>query len=94
MQQGVTSKKNTNHMGFGLWLVNELVTQMRGELYIYSERAYYINRQGTIRKGECYYWRGTITYVRLPLSNSEAIDAIYEKFKKRYNRIKIQRYNG
>lgn len=94
MHQGVTSKKDTNHMGFGLWLVNELVTQLRGELCIYSERAYYINRQGTIRKGESDYWRGTITYVRLPLSNSEAIDAIYETFKKRYNRIKIQRYNG
>ena len=94
MQQGVTSKRGTDHMGYGLWLVNEMVTQLKGELYIYTERAYYINRQGSVRKGESDYWRGTITYVKLPLSKSDSIDAIYERFKKRYNRIKIQRYNG
>ncbi len=94
MQQGVTSKQGTDHMGFGLWLVNEMVTMLNGELYVYSDRAYFINRQGGTRKGESDYWRGTITYVRLPMNNSEAIDTIYEKFKKRFNRIKIQRYNG
>ena len=94
MQQGVTSKKNTDHMGYGLWLVNEMVTMLRGELHIFTDRAYYINRQGSIKKGESDYWRGTITYVRLSLDNMQTLDAIYEKFKRRYNRIKIQRYNG
>lgn len=94
MQQGVTSKRGTDHMGYGLWLVNEMVTMLKGELYMFSDKAYYINRQGGPKKGESAYWRGTITYVRLPLSNMMAIDAIYDKFKMRYNRIKIQRYNG
>lgn len=91
MQRGVTSKHGTDHMGFGLWLVNEMVSMLKGELFVFSEHACYINRQGRIKKGESDYWRGTITYVRLPLGNSKAIEAIYEKFKKRFNRIKIQR---
>lgn len=94
MKKGVTSKKGTDHMGYGLWLVNELVTRLKGELYLFSEKAYYVNRQGRNKKGECDYWRGTITYVRLQLNNKRAIDAIYDDFKKRYNRFKIKRHNG
>lgn len=41
--QGITSKKGTDHMGFGLWLISEFVKIAKGEIHIYSEGAYYIN---------------------------------------------------
>lgn len=94
MQRGVTSKKGTYHMGYGLWLVNEMVTMLNGEMYVYSDRAYYVNRSGKTKKGECAYWNGTITYVRLPLFKKQRIDSVYERLKSRYNRIKIQRYGN
>lgn len=94
MERGVTSKKGTNHMGYGLWLVNELVSMLRGELYIFSDKAYFVNRAGKEKKGESPYWRGTITYVKLPLAKRDSVEAVYATLKNRYNRIKIQRYNG
>ena len=52
-----------------------------------------MNRAGKIKKGESPYWRGTITYVRFPLVNRQSIENVYVTLKKRYNRIKIQRYH-
>ena len=46
---------------------------MKGELHIYSEGAYYINRQGKVKRGECPYWKGTIIYVNLPFNNKKAL---------------------
>ena len=43
LEKGVTSKDNSNHMGYGLWLVESIVGELGGELHIYSERAHYIN---------------------------------------------------
>lgn len=69
----VTSKRNTDHTGCGLWLIDSFVTGLKGELHIYSEGAYYINRQGKIKRGECPYWKGTIIYVNLPFNNKKAL---------------------
>lgn len=94
MQKGVTSKKGTCHMGYGLWLVNKIVSTLKGELAIYSEKAYYTNIQGKIKKGDNDFWQGTITHIRLPLNSRNNVDAVYENLKNKHNKIKIQRYNG
>lgn len=73
LEKGVTSKDNSNHMGYGLWLVENIVRVLGGELYIYSEKAHYINKNGKIKKGANGYWKGTIIYVKLALNNEEAI---------------------
>ena len=69
VERGVTSKPNTNHMGFGLWLINELVKVNKGRLQIYSEGYFYYNNYGKIKTGKCPYWPGTIIYVNLNLKN-------------------------
>lgn len=75
INKGISSKnkRTTNHMGIGLWLVNELVTLAKGELHIYSENAYYINRHGISKGGESSYWKGTIVYVKIPLTNMDSL---------------------
>ena len=69
IEKGVTSKKATNHIGFGLWIVNQLATLTKGLFYVFSEGAYYFNRHGKIKSGPCSFWKGTIVYVNLPLSH-------------------------
>lgn len=36
----------TNHMGYGLWILDEIVTATQGKLHIYSEGAYIFNNHG------------------------------------------------
>ncbi|MGV3588557.1 MAG: hypothetical protein ACO1OF_16245 [Adhaeribacter sp.] len=65
--RGVTSKRNTDHMGYGLWILDEIVTRTKGRMHIYSQGAYYYNDGGTIKSGKCGYWQGCIIYLSLPL---------------------------
>ena len=67
MGKGVTSKKNTDHMGYGLWLISAIAIATKATLYIYSEGAYYHIDRGKIKSGTCAYWKGTIFYLSLPL---------------------------
>ncbi|WP_242929174.1 hypothetical protein [Pontibacter vulgaris] len=67
VKRGVTSKKNTNHMGYGLWILNEIVTRCGGRMHIYSQGGYYYNNEGKKRSGKCGYWQGSIVYIALPL---------------------------
>ena len=73
VEKGVTSKPNTNHMGFGLWLVNELVKINNGRLHLYSEGYYYYNNYGKIKYGSCPYWPGTIIFINLSLKNPKTL---------------------
>ena len=73
VERGITSKPNTNHMGFGLWLVNELVKLNNGRLHLYSEGYYYYNNYGKIKYGTCPYWPGTIIYINLNLKNPKTL---------------------
>lgn len=73
VQKGVTSKPNSNHMGFGLWLVNELVKLNNGRLHLYSEGYFYYNDFGKIKIGSCPYWPGTIIYINLNLNNPKTL---------------------
>lgn len=67
MGKGVTSKKHTDHMGYGLWLVSEIAIATKAKLYIYSEGAYCHIVNGKMTSGLCAYWPGTIFYLSLPL---------------------------
>ena len=73
VEKEVTSKRYSDHTGCGLWLIDSFVTGLKGELYIFSEGAYYINLHGTPRRGMCSYWKGTIIYVSLPFNNEKAL---------------------
>lgn len=79
--KGVTSKKNTNHMGYGLWLINEIVEKTKGKILLQSEEYCYENNQGKTRFRQTPCWHGTIVYVKLFLSNPVTIDDIEQKNK-------------
>lgn len=74
--KNVTSKENTNHMGFGLWIINEIVTAVGGRFHLYSEGVSYINDYGKIKTLETSYWKGTIVYLALPLQNAKSLNDI------------------
>jgi len=67
IQKGVTSKKFSNHMGYGLWILDEIVSRTNGRMHIYSEGAFYYNESGKKKSGKCGFWQGTIIYLSLPL---------------------------
>ncbi len=80
ISQGVTSKRNTDHMGFGLWMIDELISEVKGKLYIYSEGYKYINDNNKKSVEKCSFWKGTIIYLLLPLKVIKTIKDI-EAFK-------------
>lgn len=89
LQRNVTSKLDTNHMGCGLWIVNQLVSANKGHLNIFSEGAFVNNRLGKITNGRCAFWQGTIVYLSLPLTNPIGMTKILEKEIPQLNRFKI-----
>ena len=83
--KGVTSKKNSGHMGYGLWLIDEFAAAANGDLTICSEGGIFYRRGKHIKKGECGNWKGTIVYVRIPLNNLKGLTASLDKMRKQYD---------
>lgn len=82
-EKGVTSKSNTYHMGYGLWIVNELINLNQSKLHLYSQGYYYKNDFGKITTGKCGYWPGTIIYLNLDIKNPKSIsDIVNLKYQK------------
>jgi hypothetical protein len=79
MGRGITSKKNTDHMGYGLWLISEIAIATKARLYIYSEGAYYHIENGKVSYGHCAYWQGAIFYLSLPLSTGLSLVDIVDQ---------------
>lgn len=83
VKRGVTSKQNSNHMGYGLWLLNEIAKKVNGRFHLYSEGVYYKLDYGKVTIEETSYWKGTIVYLALnldkPISLSD-IDSL-KKYK-------------
>lgn len=73
VERGVTSKPNSNHMGFGLWYVNEIVTRTNGKFEIFSQNGYYRNLGGKAHTSKSCFWKGTIVNIELPLKNPVTI---------------------
>lgn len=90
LEKGVTSKRMTNHMGYGLWILNEIVTATKGKLHLYSEGAYVFNDHGKIKKGPCSFWQGTIIYISLPLVNPQSLSDIKGVDIDKLSNIKIK----
>ncbi len=87
--KNVTSKENTNHMGYGLWIIDQIVTSVKGRFHLYSEGVGYINDYGKKKTVKTGYWKGTIVYLALPLENAKSLNDI-EIFKNRFSdNIKI-----
>jgi hypothetical protein len=73
IRRGITSKKGTDHMGWGLWLVSQLCLSNNGKLEIYSEGEALIIDKGRINSKECGFWKGTIIHVTLPITQPRLI---------------------
>lgn len=87
--KNVTSKENTNHMGYGLWIIDQIVTSTKGRFHLYSEGSAYINDYGKIKTVKTGFWKGTIVYLALPLENAKSLNDI-EIFKNKFtHNIKI-----
>ena len=89
VEKFVTSKKMTNHMGYGLWILNQIAKRTNGRLHIYSEGAYYRNEFGKELGENCGYWKGTIIYLSLPLGNPITLTDLENHDSKKFNDIKI-----
>ena len=83
IRKGVTSKKHSYHMGFGLYYVSELTKLNDGTLNIWSEgyRLTTNRKRSSIRKTG--HWKGTIIELHLDLSKPKNIQEmqLYKGFK-------------
>ncbi len=90
VEKGVTSKLKTNHMGYGLWILDQLVKLVKGRLHIYSQGAFYTNDFGKSKSGQCAYWGGTIIYISLPLKDPKSLSDIEgHSEKSKISKLKI-----
>lgn len=71
-QRHVSSKINQNHCGTGLWLVNEIVTKLKGKLILHTGGYIYRNIQGKVSIFESSFWQGTVLYVKIPITKDMA----------------------
>ncbi|WP_396151090.1 hypothetical protein [Flavobacterium sp.] len=76
-QRKITSKIENGHCGTGLWLVNEIVTRLKGKLIIHTEGYIYRNIQGNISTFASSYWKGTIVYIKLPITEVIEINKFF-----------------
>lgn len=76
IDENVTSKKNAGHMGCGLWIVSQFVSESKGTMKIFSQDGYLVNDKGKIKCGKSAYWKGTIVYVNMPLSDPSVFSKV------------------
>lgn len=89
IQKNVTSKENSNHMGFGLWIIDQIVKEVKGRFHLFSEGVHYSNEYGKVNTKNTGFWQGTIVYIALPLNNAKSLSDI-DRFKtKEMDNIKI-----
>lgn len=68
VEKGVTSKEMSNHMGYGLWIIDEIVNRTNGRFHLYSEGYYYQREFGKVKSGKCGHWQGTVVYLSIPIN--------------------------
>lgn len=66
----ISSKKNEEHMGYGLWYINEIVKKINGRMEIWSNDAHYKCLGHNITSNSSSYWQGTIIYLKLKLTKA------------------------
>lgn len=88
VKKGVTSKSRSNHMGHGLWIIDQIIEKTGGEFHLYSEGYYYIRKRNKVMKNKCGYWKGTIIYLCIPLKDPVTISDIEDNTEN--NKIKVR----
>lgn len=92
LEKGVSSKDvSSGHMGYGLWLLTELVLSSKGEMRIYSEGHYVACHNGHIKYGNSSYWKGTIIYYSLPFTRFEVLKNTLEQIRPKHIKLNIKR---
>lgn len=76
-ERKVTSKIENGHCGTGLWLINQIVNKLKGKLIIHTEGYIYRNIQGNVSIFASSYWKGTIVYVKLPITEVSEINNFF-----------------
>lgn len=84
VEKGVTSKDLSNHMGYGLWIIDEIVNRTNGRLHLYSEGFFYQREFKKVKYGACGHWQGTVIYISLPVQNPITLSDI-ENPKENHN---------
>lgn len=88
VKKGVTSKKLSNHMGYGLWIIDEIARKTKGRFHLYSEGCFYQREYGKASSGKCGYWHGTVVYLSIPIKNPVTLSDIESPISGK-NEIKI-----
>lgn len=68
-EKGVSSKPRSDHMGYGLWMIDETIRKNAGYLIAYSRDAYYERKGKSVSCVSVPIWKGTIVYLRLNTAN-------------------------
>lgn len=76
VEKGVTSKELSNHMGYGLWIVDEIISRTVGRFHLYSEGYYYQRDFGKVKSGKCGHWQGTVVYISIPTRSAVTLSDI------------------
>jgi len=88
VERNITSKVNTNHMGYGLWILNEICKKVKGRFHLYSEGYCYKLEYGEVTIKQTNYWKGTIVYLALNLDKPVSLVDI--ESLNEYNNISFQ----
>ena len=75
-QKYVSSKPGTDHMGYGLWIIDETVKRNGGKMIAYSQNVYYERVGSKVRVVHSPLWKGTIVYLKLFTRNPVTIKDI------------------
>lgn len=80
-EKGVSSKPMSDHMGYGLWMINETVGRNSGYMIAYSQDAYYERKGKSVTCVSAPLWKGTIVYLRLNTANPVNVKDIIKQQK-------------
>ncbi|MBP93838.1 MAG: hypothetical protein CMC55_06960 [Flavobacteriaceae bacterium] len=87
----VTSKPSSNHMGYGLWLIKEIIRKYDGILDVYSSEMNFSIKHGREKIKKSPNWNGSIIYLKLPvvLSGIDIGDILRARRTKKETSLKI-----
>lgn len=74
--KGISSKPGSDHMGYGLWMIDETIKRNSGYLITYSQDSYYERIGNKVSCSSVPLWKGTIVYLRLNTSNPVTVKDI------------------
>lgn len=80
VERGVTSKENTDHVGYGLYYINEVVSRLNGQLLILTDEWMLQNTHGKINVKQVARWKGTLLSINIPLTFAVTINDIEPVF--------------